>query len=160
MVELRVAPSRGAFEIDGYINRAGKVAVLEPGSAAMFITDGKKMALIIRENATVLELLHESLHYWHCKSLGKLRWYNLTKNSYSAGVVLRERFVFDKLMEHRRYLNRNELIEAKDYINSIYNKYGVTDEVGNPFKVDFDFEISKIPNKKQEVSIAKILNLN
>ncbi|UMY66469.1 MULTISPECIES: zincin-like metallopeptidase toxin domain-containing protein [unclassified Flavobacterium] len=160
MVELRVAPSQGAFEIEGYMNRAGKVVILEPGSAAMFITDGKKMALIIRENATVLELLHESLHYWHCKSLGKLRWYNLTKNSYSAGVVARERFVFDKLMEHRGYLNRNELIEAKDYMNSTYKRYGVTDELGNPLQVDFDFDISKIPNKRQEASIAKILNLN
>ena len=62
-------------------------------------------------------------------------------------------------MEHRKYLNREELVDAKRYMNKYYSKNSITDNVGNPINVDFNFDISQIPKKRQEVNIDKLLNL-
>ena len=44
---------------------------MEPHNAAMFITDGKNMKIILRENATIYEFLHELMHFRDCQNLGK-----------------------------------------------------------------------------------------
>ncbi|MEC4004912.1 hypothetical protein OX283_009615 [Flavobacterium sp. SUN052] len=75
------------------------------------------------------------------------------------GLIARERHVFDKLMEHKQYLNSEELVDAKEYMNKNYKDYGITDNAGNPISVDFNFDISQIPKKRQEVNIDKLLNL-
>ncbi len=155
-VELQIGNQKGVFEVDGYFYPSGKTVIMESHNAAMFITDGIKMKMVLRENATVLEFLHEFMHFNHCKSLGIKNYYNLKGVD---GLIARERFVFDKLAEHKQYLNREELIDAKGYMNKNYNDFGITDNAGNPIRVDFDFNISQIPKKRQEVNIDKLLNL-
>ena len=155
-VELQIGNQKGVFEVDGYFYPSGKTVIMEPHNAAMFITDGLKMKMVLRENATVLEFLHEFMHFNHCKSLGIKNYYNLKGVD---GLITRERFVFDKLMEHKEYLNRRELIDAKEYMNKYYKKNGITDNAGNPIIADFNFDIKIIPKKRQEVNIDKLLNL-
>ncbi len=155
-VELQIGNQKGIFEVEGYYYPSGKTVIMEPHNAAMFITDGLKMKMVLRENATVLEFLHEFMHFNHCKSLGIKNYYNLKGVD---GLITRERYVFDKLMEHKQYLNREELVEAKGYMNYYYETYGISDNLGNPLRADFNFDISQIPKKRQEVNIDKLLNL-
>ena len=155
-VELQIGKEKGIFEVEGYFYPSGKTVIMEPKNAAMFITDGLKMKMVLRENATVLEFLHEFMHFNHCKSLGIKNYYNLKGVD---GLIARERHVFDKLIEHKLYLNRKELVEAKGYLNKYFKDFGITDKTGIPISVDFDFNISQIPKKRQEVNIDKLINL-
>ena len=155
-VELQIGKQNGIFEVDGYFYPTGKTVIMESHNAAMFITDGIKMKMVLREDATVLEFLHEFMHFNHCKSLGIKNYYNLKGVD---GLITRERYVFDKLMEHKQYLNREELVEAKGYMNYYYETYGISDNLGNPLRADFNFDIKLIPKKRQEVNIDKLLNL-
>ncbi|MDR6969665.1 hypothetical protein J2X31_003699 [Flavobacterium arsenatis] len=155
-VELQIGNEKGLFDVEGYFYPSGKTVIMEPHNAAMFITDGLKMKLVLRENATILEFLHEFLHFNHCKSLGIKNYYNLKGVD---GLITRERYVFDKLMEHKQYLNRKELIDAKGYMNYYYETYGISDNLDNPLRADFNFSISQIPKKRQEVNIDNLLNL-
>ncbi|MEC4004911.1 hypothetical protein OX283_009610 [Flavobacterium sp. SUN052] len=69
-VELQIGNEKGIFDVEGYFYPSGKTVIMEPHNAAMFITDGLKMKMVLRENATVLEFLHKFMHFNHCKSLG------------------------------------------------------------------------------------------
>lgn len=152
-VDLQIGSGTGTFDITGYVSNSGGVYKMPDNAAAAFVTDGKKWKLIIRENATVYELLHEMMHFRQCKSLGKMNYFKYMADTPVKRKILRERYVFDKLMQHKKYLSREELIHAKNYMNDTYYRYGYTE------KVDFNFDISQIPKKRKTVNIDKILNL-
>ncbi|KMQ69924.1 hypothetical protein ACM39_02470 [Chryseobacterium sp. FH2] len=110
------------------------------------------MKLILRENATVYEFLHELMHLRDCQNLGKSVF--LEKD-----LVNREKYVYDKMVEYSKYLNREELEHAEWYINDRYDKFGVTDNAGNPIKEKLPFDLKDIPKKRQGVNINTIMNL-
>lgn len=74
-------------------------------------------------------------------------------------LVDREKYVYDKIVEFAKYLNKKELKHAEDYINWHYGKIGKTDSFGNPIKEILPFNLDDIPKKRQEINIDKILNL-
>ncbi|MCY0969181.1 zincin-like metallopeptidase toxin domain-containing protein [Chryseobacterium wangxinyae] len=128
-VEFQIGKGKGIVEVDGF-----------------------KMKLVLRENATIYELLHELMHFRDCMKLGK-------KAYYSKNLVDREKYVYDKPVEYSKYLNKGELVHAELYINWHYGKVGKTDNIGNPIKEVLPFNIDDIPKRRQQVNINKILNL-
>lgn len=52
-----------------------KPLLLEAHNAAMFVTDGIKMKLVLRENATIYEVLHELMHMRDCQKIGMKFFY-------------------------------------------------------------------------------------
>jgi len=151
-VELQIGSGLGAVEVEGFFLKSGKPLVLETHNAAMFVTDGTKMKIILRENATVYEVLHELMHMRDCQKIGMRAFIE-------KSLVNREKYVYDKMVEHSKYLNRKELKHAEWYINDRYHKYGVTDNLGNPIKETLPSNLDDIPKKRQEVNIDIILNL-
>lgn len=111
------------------------------------------MKLVLRENATIYETLHELMHFRHCQSLGIKEYYNLKQ--LADCTLIRERYVYEKMIEHMKFLNQKELIHAKDYLNETISLHGYG---ANEF-VELPFELKKIPKKRQPVNIDKILNL-
>jgi Metallopeptidase toxin 4 len=157
-VDFQIGPGNGIFEVEGYFYASGNLFKMEAKNAALFITDGRKMKLILRENATVYELLHELMHYNHCKTLGIKKYFELGKQGIN-GTILREKYVFDKIVENSKFLNRAELEHAELYINWNYNKVGVTDNLGNPIIEKLPFDVKDLPTKRQEIGLNKILDL-
>jgi hypothetical protein len=157
-VDFQIGPGSGIFEVEGYFYASGNLFKMEAKNAALFITDGTKMKLVLRENATVYELLHELMHYNHCKTLGIKKYYDLGKQGIN-GTILRENYVFDKIVENSKFLNRAELEHAELYINWNYNKAGVTDNLGNPIIEKLPFDVKDLPTKRQEIGLNKILDL-
>lgn len=151
-VELQVGEAKGVFEVKGFFYSSGKPLLLEAHNAAMFVTDGIKMKLVLRENATIYEVLHELMHMRDCQKIGM-------KNFSQKPLVDREKYVYDKMVEFAKYLNKKELKHAEDYINWHYGKVGKTDNFGNPIKEILPFNLDDIPKKRQEINIDKILNL-
>lgn len=149
--DFQIGPESGPFIVDGYKTKSGYPVVLETMSKAYFITDGRKWKLVLREKATVGDLLHELMHFRHCKSLGKKRYLKLGGTSKVERLLIRERYVFDKMVEYERYLTRKEMENAVDYMNYLYYLHGKETVV--------QFNISTMPNKRPQVSINKILNL-
>jgi Metallopeptidase toxin 4 len=157
-VDFQIGPGSGIFEVEGYFYASGNLFKMEAKNAALFITDGTKMKLVLRENATVYELLHELMHYNHCKTLGIKKYYDLGKQGFN-GTIIRERYVYDKILDNAEYLNREELKHAERYLNGYYKEYGITDNLGNPTRAKLPFDLNIIPKKRQEINIDKILNL-
>ncbi|WP_449386734.1 zincin-like metallopeptidase toxin domain-containing protein [Chryseobacterium lineare] len=151
-VKLQIGKGAGAFEIEGFFLKSGNPLMLEAHNAAMFVTDGIKMKLILRENATVYETLHELMHMRDCQKIGM-------KAFMQKSFVEREKFVYDKMVEYQEYLNRKELKHAEDYINWHYGKVGKTDNLGNPIKEILPFDLKSIPRKRQGININTIINL-
>lgn len=118
----------------------------------MFITDGISMKFVIRENATTYEVLHELMHFRDCMKTGKEAFYK-------KPLLDREKYVYDKIIEYRKYVNRRELIHAEDYINEHLYKARKTDKVGNPIVEVLPFNVNDIPKKRQKVNLNKIINL-
>lgn len=151
-VELQVGKGKGAFEVEGFFYPSGNPLLLDAHNAAMFVTDGVKMKLVLRENATIYEVLHELMHMRDCQKIGM-------KQFLQKPLVEREAYVYNKMVEYAKYLNRKELKHAEDYINWHYGKVGKTDNLGNPIQEILPFNLNDIPKKRQEVNIDKILNL-
>ena len=151
-VSFQLGEGKGAFKVHGYFTKSGNPVMMEAHNAAMFITDGKNMKLILRENATVYEFLHELMHLRDCQNIGKSAFIE-------TSLVKREKYVYDKMVEYQKYLNREELKHAEDYINQKYYDFGVTDNLGNPIKEKLPFDLKDIPKKRQGVNISTIMNL-
>ncbi|CAM3565879.1 zincin-like metallopeptidase toxin domain-containing protein [Elizabethkingia occulta] len=151
-VDFQLGEGKGVFEVKGYFTKNSNPVVLEPHNAAMFITDGKNMKIILRENATIYEFLHELMHFRDCQNLGKTTYLK-------KALVDREKYVYDKMIEYSKYLNRKELKHAENYINIHYERIGKTDNLGNPVKETLPFKLDDIPKKRQEININQILNL-
>ncbi|AZA78817.1 hypothetical protein EG347_15530 [Chryseobacterium sp. G0186] len=151
-VDFQLGKAKGAVEIDGYFYPSGNVVTLKPNQAAMFITDGISMKFVIRENATTYEVLHELMHFRDCMKTGKEAFYK-------KPLLDREKYVYDKIIEYRKYVNRRELIHAEDYINEHLYKARKTDKVGNPIVEVLPFNVNDIPKKRQKVNLNKIINL-
>ena len=160
-VDLQIGPSKGSFKVEDYFYSSGKVFEMRPQNAALFITNGKTMRLVLRKNSTTYELLHELMHLRHSQKLGLSNYYSLGKQGLN-GTIIRERYVFDKLMEHAKYLNKSEVIDAKNYVNWNYNQLRKTDEIGNPIPptiVEIPFDINSIPKKRQGINIDNLFKL-
>lgn len=151
-VELQIGIGAGAFEVEGFFLKSGKPLMLEAQNAAMFVTDGIKMKLILRENATIYETLHELMHMRDCQKIGMKEFMN-------TSPVKREKFVYEKMIEHSKFLNSRELKHAEWYINKYNKRYGVTDNLGNSLIEKLPFDLKDVPKKRQEVNINVILNL-
>lgn len=141
-----------AFEVEGFFLKSGNPLMLEAHNAVMFVTDEIKMKLILRENATLYETLHELMHMRDCQQIGM-------KAFMQKSLVEREKFVYDKMVEYSKYLNKEELKHAEIYINKYYKNFGVTDASGNPVKEVLPFNVNDITKKRQKVNMYQILNL-
>lgn len=159
-VDLQIGKGSGSFDVDGYFTKSGKPVQLESHNAAMFITDGTNWKMILREDATVYEFLHEFMHFRHCKKLGKKTYLKLG-NSAGERTGLRERFVYDKMVQYKKYLSKSELQHAEAYMNRVYKQHGIDfpPGSGNVAKVELPFDVNSITKKRQPVNIDKILQL-
>ena len=151
-VDLQISEGGGVVDVLDYFYPSGNVVKLQAHQAAMFITDGQKMKLVLRNNATLYEAFHELMHFRDCQNLGKKAFLN-------KHLVDREKFVYDKMIEYSKYLNRDEIAHAKNYINFHYKDVGKTDHLGNPIEEILPFDLNKIPKKRKIVNIDKILKL-
>jgi hypothetical protein len=127
------------------------------GAAAIFITDGKKMKIVLREEATVYEFCHEFMHFRHAKELGLENFYNLGGRD-TLGELAKEQWVFDMLIKNKQYLTRTEIEHAMDYLNNPLPSLGILAKFGKPpIKVDFD--LNKIPEVRKEIKISEIFKI-
>lgn len=108
------------------------------------------MTIVLRKGATVYEFFHEFMHFRHAKSLGVKKYLALGGRN-TPGEIVKERLVFDKMVEYREFLTKKELIHALDYLNEkVYDKNGI-----NP--ISFDFDIEKIPEIRKEIKMSTII---
>lgn len=150
-VELQLHPLEGSFQIEGFFVREGVSAMMPERAAAIFITDGTKMKIVLREEATVYEFFHEFMHYTHSQALGLKKYLSLGGYG-TTGEVIKEKWVFDKIIENKDLMTKTELEHALDYLNDKpYRRHGID-------PIDFDFDINKIPEVRKEVKIKEILN--
>ncbi|KIX20559.1 hypothetical protein SY27_11645 [Flavobacterium sp. 316] len=151
-VELEFHPLNQVKKIEGFFTASGQPALMPKGAAAIFITDGKKMKIILREEATVYEFFHEFMHFRHSKEIGLEEFYKLGGRD-SLGELIKEQWVFDILMKNKQYLTKSEIDHALYYINNkVRNKFGKE-------PVDVDFDLSKIPEVRKEIKISEIFKI-
>ncbi len=68
------------------------------------------------------------------------------------GEIVKERYVFDKIIENKELFTKDELEHALNYLNKeTYRKNGIA-------PISFDFDIEKIPTVRKEISIKTIFN--
>ena len=71
----------------------------------------------------------------------------------TPGELVKEKLVFDKMIEYKDFLTKNELEFSLDYLNNkIYAKRGID-------PVSFDFDINKIPEVRKEMDIKQLFHL-
>jgi len=151
-VELQLHPLEGSFPIEGFFVREGVPAMMPEGAAAIFITDGTKMKIVLREEATVYEFFHEFMHYNHSQALGLKKYLSLGGRG-TLGELEKEQWVFDMLMKNKDYLTQSEIDHAVYYINDkVRNRFGKD-------HIDLDFDLSKIPEVRKEIKISEILKI-
>lgn len=151
-VELELHPLEGSLPIEGFFVREGVPAIMPEGAAAIFITDGAKMKIVLREEATIYEFFHEFMHYKHSQVLGLKKYLSLGGHG-TAGELIKEQYVFDKLIENYKYLTKGEVEHAWKYLNKrVYGKFGKD-------SIDLPFDISKIPDVKKEIKLHDILKI-
>ncbi|TGD58596.1 zincin-like metallopeptidase toxin domain-containing protein [Flavobacterium humi] len=151
-VDLQIGKGDGIIEVTEYFYPSGNIVKLHPHQAAMFITNGETMKLVLREKATLYEAFHELMHFRDCQKIGK-------KAFLKKPLVEREKYVYDKMVRYSEYLNKKELKHAEDYINFHYYEARLTDNIGNPLKEVLPLNLDSFPKKRQEINIDKILKL-
>ncbi|WP_299217171.1 zincin-like metallopeptidase toxin domain-containing protein [uncultured Dokdonia sp.] len=150
-VKLELHALEGSQIIDGFFIRKGVPAKMPEGAAALFITDGKKMTIVLRKGSTVYEFFHEFMHFRHAKSLG-LKKYLALGGRNTPGELIKERSVFDKISQYRKYFTKEELKHALRYLNEkVYKKNSIE-------PIDFNFDIEKIPEIRREIKMSEIIN--
>jgi len=156
-VELELHPLEGSLPIEGFFVREGVPAMMPERAAAIFITDGTKMKIVLREEATIYEFFHEFMHYRHSQVLGLGKYLSLGGRG-TLGELEKEQWVFDMLMKNKDYLTKSEIVHAFDYINNPNPSLGVRARFGkDPVSVDFD--INKIPEVRKEIKASEILKI-
>lgn len=156
-VELELHPLEGSLPIEGFFVREGVPAMMPERAAAIFITDGTKMKIVLREEATIYEFFHEFMHYRHSQVLGLEKYLSLGGRG-TLGELEKEQWVFDMLMKNKDYLTKSEIVHAFDYINNPNPSLGVRARFGkDPVSVDFD--INKIPEVRKEIKASEILKI-
>lgn len=150
-VDLELHPLNGSQTIKGFYVRKGVPAKMPEGAAAIFITDGDKMKIVLRKGATIYEFFHEFMHFRHAQTLGLKKYLDLGGKG-TIGELVKEQWVFDKLMENFNLLTKDEIGHALWYINervrASFDKAPIIP----------DFEISKIPSIRKEIRINDIIN--
>lgn len=155
-VELELHPLEGSLPIEGFFVN-GSPAMMPERAAAIFISDGTKMKIVLREEATVYEFFHEFMHYRHSQVLGLEKYLSLGGRG-TLGELEKEQWVFDMLMKNKDYLTKSEIVHAFDYINNPNPSLGVRARFGkSPVSVDFD--INKIPEVRKEIKTSEILKI-
>jgi len=119
------------------------------GAQAQFIYTDKQMKMCLRDGATVYEFLHELTHMKHAKSIGLKEYYKLGGRN-TPGELVKEKHVFDKIIENKDLMTKGELKHAKNYINDLKELWGEP-------PISSDFDITKIPDIRKEVKINEIL---
>ncbi|NHN25538.1 hypothetical protein FIA58_007600 [Flavobacterium jejuense] len=151
-VDFEIFPEKGAFEIKDFIGSNGKNLVMTETTQAAFVYTSKNAKFCVREGVTIYEFIHEFIHFKHSRKLGLKKYHSLGGYG-TPGELIKEKQVFDKLIEFKDYLTREELKSALNYLNKdIYNIRGI-----NP--ISFDFDINKIPEVRKEVDIKKLFYL-
>ncbi|NHN25546.1 hypothetical protein FIA58_007640 [Flavobacterium jejuense] len=151
-VDFELFPEKGSFEIKGFFDVNGNPAIFPDGKQAAFVYTAKEAKFIVRDGATLYETLHELMHLKHSKKIG-LKEYYLLGGYQSTGELIKEQLVFNKMIEFKDYLTREELIHSLDYLNdNIYGLRGID-------PIQFDFDIRKIPEVRKVINIKQILNL-
>lgn len=156
-VELELHPLEGSLPIEGFFVREGAPAMMPEGAAAIFITDGTKMKIVLREEATVYEFFHEFMHYKHSQILGLKNYLSLGGRG-TLGELEKEQMVFEMLMKNKEYLTKNEIVHAIDYMNNPNPRFGVRARFGKP-PISIDFDIDKIPKVRKEIKVKDILKI-
>ncbi len=156
-VELELHPLEGSLPIEGFFVREGVPAMMPERAAAIFITDGSKMKIVLREGATIYEFFHEFMHFRHSQILGLKKYLSLGGRG-TLGELEKEQWVFDMLMKNKDYLTKDEIVHAFDYINNSNPSLGVRARFGkSPISIDFD--INEIPNVRKKIKTSEILKI-
>lgn len=154
-VDFQMVPADGDHVVTGYFLKSGKPVILTSDNAAMFITSGRRNSkIVLREQATVMEFFHEYMHLQDFKNRGYNKYVERKRWQ-------REEYVFDKIVQHHKLFTKKELIGAEKYIRRVFNRAGVTNQIGDPIIKTLPDEIGKIPltRKPKPVSIRKIIKL-
>jgi hypothetical protein len=150
--DFEIFPVNGSHEIKNFIGPNGKPLIFEQGKQAAFVYTSTRMKFAVREGATVYETLHEFIHFKHAKSIGLAKYHSLG-GANTAGELIKEQRIFDKMIENKDLLTRKELKQALNYLNDdIYKIRGI-----DPIELPFD--INKIPEVRKEIDIKTIFNL-
>ena len=151
-VELELHSLNTTEIIRGFFLSNGSAAKMPKSAAAIFITDGVRMKIVLRKGATIYEFFHEFMHFRHAKELGLKRYLRLGGKG-TSGELIKENFVFDKLINNKELLTKEEIEHAFWYINervrSIFGKEPIIPS----------FNLEDIPNVRKEININSVINI-
>ncbi|AXT52650.1 hypothetical protein D1818_18085 [Aquimarina sp. BL5] len=150
-VELELHSVNSSEVIKGFFLSKGRSVKMPKSAAAIFITDGVKMKIVLRKGATIYEFFHEFMHFRHAKELGLKRYLKLGGKG-TSGELIKETFVFNKLINNRNYLTKEEIEHALWYINERIRSVFGKDPVIPSFSLD------DIPTVRKQIDINKIIN--
>lgn len=150
-VDLEIHPEKSSLSIKGYYLPNGSPAIMPNAAAAMFITDGTNMKIVLRKGVTNYEFFHEYIHFRHSKQLTLKKYLSLGGRG-TFGELEKELFVFEKLMQNKHLLTREEIKHAKSYINRVLNRFGKE-------PMTLNFQLDEIPAIRKEIKIDELLNI-
>ena len=151
-VAFEIFPEKGAFEIKDFIGANGKNLIMQSATQAAFVYTNKSSKFCVREGVTVFEFLHEFIHFKHSRKLGLEKYHSLGGYG-TAGELVKEKLVFDKMVEYKDFLTKKELERSLEYLNEdIYHIRGID-------PISFDFDINKIPEVRKEIDIKQLFHL-
>jgi hypothetical protein len=153
-VSLQIHPANGESVVKDYINsRTNTPGILQDTAAAAFLAKLESVGssiMVLRKGATKFEFFHEYMHYRHAEELGIPEY--LALGGYNTqGRLIKERWVYDKIIENKAYFNKSELIQAFDYINRVRDRWG-------KFPLKLEFDINQIPIKKPDINLEELFS--
>jgi hypothetical protein len=149
--EFQMVPEVGEHVIPTFFDAMRQPTVIKKNAWAMFVTDGKRMRLVLRQNATGYEFFHELMHLRHARQLGLTNYYRLGNTSY--GTLVKEQYVMDKIIQNKHFFTRAEIYHAWEYVNlSVYSNFGK-----DPIPLDFD--LTELPEVRKEFQIEELFKI-
>ena len=151
-VDLVIVDPYGDTKVKGYFTNDGKQRILPETASAMALVESYGSAIVLRKEATHYEFFHEYMHIRHSKEIGLEEYRDLRTLRYDVGRLIKEQWVYDKIIEYKAFFNQIELKHSLLYINKVrYQPHGKS-----PLK--FDFDINTIPQTVENLNIEELLS--
>lgn len=150
-VDLIIVDSYRNIKVKGYYTETGAQRFLKESAAAMALVEPYGSAIVLRKGCTHYEFFHEYMHIRHSREIGIEEYRALRLLKHEGGRLIKEQWVYDKIIEYKTYFNKKELDHSLIYI---YKVRGFSGE--NPLK--FDFDINTIPQTVENLNIDELLS--
>jgi hypothetical protein len=152
-VDLEIHSSSGAKVVENYYNTVtGNPVIMKKTAAAMLLIEEEQIKMVLRKGATHYEFFHEYMHFRHSQDISVKEYLALGSGEYSPGRLVKEQWVYDKIIQHREFFNQSELKHALKYINKVRK------DPHGKYPLEFDFDIDQIPKTRENINIEELFS--